>query len=264
MRNFAPMKCRKTYLVTVLLLCLVGSAAAQWLQPAPGHRRAVYGTDYYVSPSALDYSATARSIVGDASTRYDKAQRLYLWIAANISFDRSGRLRTADEAFRHRKAVCQGYCELFYRLGECVGLKPRLVYGKSRRPSAFNPHGTLEDHVWLSVMTEEGSILIDPTWGAGYYRGDEFVRQAEPLRWFDVDPAWFIFTHLPKNDQRQLLTPAVTDEQFARLTFVAPPAHPDVAEDAHKALQRALGIGVEPADCDSVATAAAPEDSIAR
>lgn len=250
------MKFRKTYLVLVLLLCLAGSAAGQWLQPQPGRKRAVYGVDFYISPSAYDYSLTAQSIVGDAETRYEKAQHIYLWLCNNLTFDRSGRFRTADDAFRYRKAVCQGYCELFYRLGECVGLKPRLVYGKCRLPRA----ATLQDHVWLSITTEEGDILVDPTWGAGFYRDGEFVRQDEPLKWFDVDPAWFIFTHLPDNSRRQHLSPAVTDEQFAQLPFVAPPAHPDVAEDAHKALHRALGIEDEPAAPDSIA--AAPEDSV--
>lgn len=252
------MKFRKTYLMLVLLLCLAGSAAGHWLQPQPGRKRAVYGTGFYISPSVIDYSVTARSIVGDASTRYEKAQRIYLWLCDNLTFDRTGRLRTADEAFQQRKAVCQGYCELFYRLGECVGLKPRLVYGKCRLPHT----ATLQEHVWLCISTEEGDILADPTWGAGFYRGNEFVHQDEPLRWFDVDPAWFIFTHLPDNSRRQHLSPTVTDEQFARLHFVAPPAHPDVAEDAHQALQRALGIEDEATEADSVDVAL--EDSTTR
>lgn len=234
------MKLFKTYIVIVLLCCLAGSAAGQWLQPSSGRKRAVFASDYYVSHSNYDYSPLARSIVGAATTRYDKAQLIYLWICDNITFDRTGKIRTADEAWRQRKAVCQGYCELFYRLGETVGVKPRLIYGKSRRPSHFSPYGTLEEHVWLSISTERGDILIDPTWGAGFYRGDQFVRQEYPLRWFDVDPAWFIFTHFPKNEQRQHLSSPVTKSQFARLHFVAPPAHPDVAEDAHEALARAL------------------------
>lgn len=260
MRTFAPMKFRKSYFVLVLLLCLVGTAVGQWRPSSSNHRKAVYGTDYYVAPSDIDYSTTALNIVDTVSSRYGKAQRIFLWICDNITFDRSGSVRTADGAWRQRTAVCQGYCELFYRLGETVGLKTRLVYGKCRRPSPSGTCGSLENHVWLSVATERGSILIDPTWGAGYFRGGNFVRQEEPLRWFDVDPAWFVFTHLPNNHQRQYLSSPITDEQFARLPFVAPPAHPDVAEDAHHALEHALSIISAPVD--TLAAAVENEDEV--
>lgn len=235
---------KKSLLLIVALLCLAGSVCAQFISLPPAKKRAAYGVDYYVSPSAYDYSGVARSIVGDAETRYDKAQRIYLWICDHVTYDRRGNIRTADEAWRTRTAVCQGYCELFYRLGETVGLKTRLVYGKCRRPMT----SILQDHVWLSVATEHGDILVDPTWGAGFYRGENFVHQSEPLRWFDVDPSWFIFSHLPKNEMRQHLNPAVTAEQFARLTFLVPPVNADSTRDAHKELQRALGVEDEDED----------------
>lgn len=235
LRNFATMKFRKTYLTILILLCITGTAVGQLLQPTPGRKRAVYGVGYYVSRSDYDYSSTAHEIVAGAATRYDKAQRIYLWLCRNITYDRTGQIRTADETFRRRTAVCQGYCELFYRLGECVGLKSRLVYGKCRRPN-----GSFQEHVWLLVTTEKGDILLDPTWGAGYYRGDRFVRQQEPLKWFDVDPAWFVFTHLPKSDSRQNLYPPVTQEQFAQLRFVTPPSATDEGVNAHDSLTHAL------------------------
>ncbi|MDO4211485.1 MAG: transglutaminase domain-containing protein [Bacteroidales bacterium] len=247
------MKSRKTYLTILLLLCLAGTAAGQWLQPTPGRKRAVYGVGYYVSPSSYDYSTLARSIVGSATTDYEKAQRIYLWLCDNITYDRSGQIRSADETYQRRTAVCQGYCELFYRLGETVGVKTRLVYGKCRRPASSDPSGHLQDHVWLSVATEKGDILVDPTWGAGFYRGGDFVRQTVPLRWFDVDPSWFVFTHLPDNSRRQHLAETISDADFLRLPFVAPPVPPEEAEDPHEALQRALDpLNVKMRECENV------------
>lgn len=260
------MKSRKTYLTILLLLCLAGTAAGQWLQPTPGRKRAVYGVGYYVSPSSYDYSTLARSIVGSATTDYEKAQRIYLWLCDNITFDRSGQIRSADETYQRRTAVCQGYCELFYRLGECVGVKPRLIYGKCRLPAVHGRPSTMQDHVWLSVSTAHGDILMDPTWGAGFYRGERFVRQSDPLKWFDVAPAWFVFTHFPDNSRRQHLSPAVTAEQFGRLPFVTPPSHSDVASDGHDALAGALAElrlpQVLPAKVDSVQAEALPADSL--
>lgn len=230
----------KRILAILLLVGLAMSGAAQWSSLPSAKKRAVFGSDYYVAPSQYDYSGVARRIVGDATTSYDKAQRIYLWLCGNVTFDRSRQIRTADETWQHRAAVCQGYCELFYRLGETVGVKTRLVYGKCRRPGSSDSNGHLQEHVWLSVATEKGDILIDPTWGAGFYRAGNFVRQTVPLRWFDVDPSWFVFTHLPDNSRRQHLDDPVSAADFLRLPFVEPPVPYEEAGDAHETLLRAL------------------------
>lgn len=186
---------------------------------APARKKAVYGPDYYVSPSALDYTEAARAIVGDASTDYERAERLYLWLCRNVTYDRSGQVRTADACWRRRTSVCQGYCELFYRMAESIGMRSKLVFGHCKHAGA---HAKLEDHTWLSVETEEGTILLDPTWGAGGYVRGEFVRLSNPLLWFDVAPEWFVFTHQPKSQRRQMLDVEVSDEQFEALPYVTP------------------------------------------
>lgn len=211
----------RTLLLPLLLclFCITGRVEAQPSSLAPARKKAVYGPDYYVSPSALDYTAAARAIVGDASTDYDRAERLYLWLCAHVTYDRSGQVRTADACWRRRTAVCQGYCELFYRLAETIGVRSKLVFGRCKHAGAYSK---LEDHTWLSVDTEEGTILLDPTWGAGGYVRGEFVRLRNPLLWFDVAPEWFIFTHQPKSHRRQCLDVDVSDEQFAALPYVTP------------------------------------------
>lgn len=208
--------------ILLLILGLSGVSVRVEAQPstlAAARKKAVYGTDYYVSPSTFDYTAAAQAIVGDASTAYDRAQRLYLWLCSNVTYDLSGTVRTADACWRRRTAVCQGYCELFYRMAETIGVKSKLVFGRCKHAGADT---ALEDHTWLSVETEKGPILLDPTWGSGGYAGGAFVRLANPLLWFDVAPAWFIFTHLPNNHRRQLLSAAVSDAQFGALPYVTP------------------------------------------
>lgn len=205
-----------------LLLCLFCSVCRVEAQPsslAPARKKAVYGADYYVSPSALDYTAAARAIVGDATTDYERAERLYLWLCANVTYDRTGQVRTADGCWTRRTAVCQGYCELFFRMAETIGVHSKLVFGRCKHAGV---HTKLEDHTWLSVETEEGTILLDPTWGAGAYVRGEFVRLRDPLLWFDVAPEWFVFTHQPKSHRRQMLDVEVSDEQFVALPYVTP------------------------------------------
>ncbi len=82
-----------------LLFCLFCSVCGVEAQPstlAPARKKAVYGTDYYVSPSVYDYTTAARAIVGDAPTDYEQAERLYLWLCAHVTYDLTGRVRTAD------------------------------------------------------------------------------------------------------------------------------------------------------------------------
>lgn len=205
-------------LLHLVLLCTVAVAAAQEVDAVKGRRRAVFTTEYYVSPTRYDFTPAARTIVGEAATDYEKAKRLFVWVSSHITYDTTGTVRTADEAWQQRRAVCQGYCELFYRLAQRVGVRSRLIYGKCRRP--LSP--ALVDHVWLGISTERGEILADPTWGAGIAYGGRFTPLADPLLWYDVDPAWLIFSHLPERARRQYLEPAVTTDEFARLPFTTP------------------------------------------
>lgn len=240
----APVSMFRTFLILVFLrlFSFADKAAAQPSSVAPVRKKAVYGTDYYVSPTVYDYTAAARTIVGDAATDYERAERLYLWLCAHVTYDRSGQVRTADACWTRRTAVCQGYCELFYRLAESIGMRSRLVFGRCKHAGQFTK---LEDHTWLSVETEDGDILLDPTWGAGNYVRGEFVRLRNPLLWFDVAPEWFVFTHQPKTHRRQMLDVDVSDEQFAALPYTTPLAAL-AGIDGRDALLRMLSGGDAP------------------
>lgn len=234
----------RTYFLLFLLclFCVADRVGAQPPALPPARKKAVYGVDYYVSPSAYDYTAAARAIVGDAATDYERAERLYLWLCAHVTYDRSGAVRTADACWTRRTAVCQGYCELFYRMAETIGLRSKLVFGRCKHAGQY---AKLEDHTWLSVETEEGNILLDPTWGAGGYLRGEFVRLSDPLLWFDVAPEWFVFTHQPKSHRRQYLDVEVNDEQFAALPYTTP-LTALAGIDARDALVRLLNGGDAP------------------
>lgn len=223
----------------IIALSMVSAMMAQTLPQKK--KRAVYGIDSYVSPSALDYSGVARQITAGATSKYDMAKALYLWLCENIEFDRTAQLRTADDCWKHRRAVCQGYCELFYRMGETVGLKSHLVFGKCKHGGAG---AALIEHTWLSVETERGDILIDPTWGAGSLVNGRFVRMAEPMIWFDANPYWLIFTHMPKSRKHQHLDDVISEEKFMQLPYMTPLTE-CFGVKAHEALQMSLE-GKEP------------------
>lgn len=176
------------------IICFLSlSTMAQGTALPSARKRAVYGKNYYVAPSRYDYRGVAREITEGKKTKYDKAQALYMWICSHIRYDHSNTLRTADECWDNGKAVCQGICELYYRMGRSIGLKPKLVMGMAKNIRS----GEMERHAWLTVKTEKGLIMLDPTWGAALSFHNEWTHLPDPLNWFDVDMEEFSKTHSP-------------------------------------------------------------------
>ena len=102
-------------------------------------------------------------------TTYQKVQAIYNWITANVKYDYSHMndptywpQYTAYAAAVQKKAVCQGYANLFYRLANDAGIDCRIITGK-----AYNSDGTA-DHAWNIVrMEDEKYYCLDATWDAG-------------------------------------------------------------------------------------------------
>ena len=102
-------------------------------------------------------------------TTYQKVQAIYNWITANVKYDYSHMndptywpQYTAYAAAVQKKAVCQGYANLFYRLANDAGIDCRIITGK-----AYNSDGTA-DHAWNIVRMEDGKYYcLDATWDAG-------------------------------------------------------------------------------------------------
>ena len=102
-------------------------------------------------------------------TTYQKVQAIYNWITANVKYDYSHlsdptylTQYTAYAAAVQKKAVCQGYANLFYRLANDAGIDCRIITGK-----AYNGTQT-EDHAWNIVrMADEKYYCLDATWDAG-------------------------------------------------------------------------------------------------
>ncbi len=174
-----------------------------------------------LSETKYDYSQVAAQITADCSSNYDKAKAIYRWLAANIAYDTSYSIYTADECWEQKRGVCQAYCELFSRLAEGVGMKVYVIAGKSK-----DTDGNISSmgHAWLFVVTsgESTGILVDPTWGAGSVDKGRFIRSDNDMSWFDVRPEWMIFSHFPDGEQWQLLDRPLSMEEFARIPSFRP------------------------------------------
>ncbi len=172
-------------------------------------------------PTTMTLEKAAKEITKTAKTDKEKARALFTWIKKNISYDYASvgnpdnfsdsslDARSAEGTFRNRKGVCDGYSSLFYEFGIFAGLDVDYVTGMVKLDSSYNKMNELTDeknaHAWNCVHTAKGDILLDCTWG-----------------WFDVDPAYMIFSHYPNGDNFQNLSTALTYGQFKDLPYVDP------------------------------------------
>ena len=165
----------------------------------------------------------ARLITQQSSTKIEKARAIFIWIACNIAYDTSFKIRTKEEALQQGKGVCEAYSGLFKSLGELSGLEVATVSGDSkqyfyRQPSDLDKGG----HAWNVVTADDGRyVIVDATWGAGHVRNRTFTRKLS-VHWFDPKPEICIFTHFPKEDKWQLLSPPVTRDEFLRMPPLSP------------------------------------------
>lgn len=102
-------------------------------------------------------------------TNYEKTKLIYDYICENISYDTEStdKLKhTAYAAIVNKKAVCQGYALLLYRMLEECGIDSRIIYGTSHN----------ELHGWN--ISELGSTyyLLDSTWDAGEAQYSYFLK----------------------------------------------------------------------------------------
>lgn len=178
----------------------------------------VQAQSYQVSPTKYDYSELAQSITQNAYTKLDKAKAIFDWITTHIAYDVSYSIYTADQCIEQGKGVCQAYSELFYRLCEPIGVPCTIIIGHNKDMwGNINQTG----HGWVYVETEKGGILIDPTWGAGSIVNNRFVPDKRDF-WFDVDPYWMIFTHIPRDSQWQLIDKPIDMATFVSLPVLKP------------------------------------------
>ena len=168
--------------------------------------------------------------------RFESAVMLK-FVTDSIDYDLSGSIHRADSCLLMRRGVCQAYCQLFYRIAEAAGLKVELIAGESRDADGRLMTG---GHMWLFAYTrQDHGILLDPTWGAGYFLEQRYQKNPDKWSWFAVEPEWMLLTHYPDHEHYQL-----TGRHLSRDEFLALPAvnvlYRTYGIDTHRLFQMAL------------------------
>ena len=143
--------------------------AGQEILEQDGQRMLVltYTTTYYTTLEQENQLAAAIPELLDQLNVYDaqpyeKVCAIYDYICQNIVYDNLGAMLgdklvySAYAALVQKRAVCQGYATLFYRLALELGLDTRLIAGTSKNAS----------HGWNIVRLDGKFYNVDPTWDA--------------------------------------------------------------------------------------------------
>jgi transglutaminase/protease-like cytokinesis protein 3 len=115
----------------------------------------------------------------------DVLRGIFVWIAKSVSYDieniyqihyseQPGEL--VEKTFLTRKAICQGYAELFNELCHQTGIQSSVVHGYTKQNGSISNAG----HAWVVAKSNDTWYCFDPTWGAGYIMEGKFVRSFSP------------------------------------------------------------------------------------
>jgi hypothetical protein len=160
----------------IFLLLLIGRSATAQVDTAIGLIEDVFGTDHLALASALCF---------DQPTEKEKANAIYNWVTHNISYDVKflRKPRHYDDKVEHalktKKAVCEGYSELFTELCRAAGLKAVNIEGYAKDWIFDNGDEMyIPRHEWSAVRINGKWQLVDATWGAGgLYQKRSWIRK---------------------------------------------------------------------------------------
>jgi hypothetical protein len=114
-----------------------------------------------------------------------------------------------ERTFQTRKAICQGYAELFNNLCRKSGVQSYVVHGYTRQNGEVQTTG----HAWIIVSVNNHWFGIDPTWGAGYVTEGRFTKSFS-WDYFMILPEIFIKTHMPFDPMWQCMDYPVSIQDF--------------------------------------------------
>ncbi|MFC6997417.1 transglutaminase domain-containing protein [Rufibacter roseus] len=163
-------------------------------------------------------------------TPQDRVRAAYMWLANNVAYDvaslngnmllRKGQ-NFIDQTLRTRKALCQGYAEVFQELCNRAGVKAYFVGGYTKQ---FGQVDYLR-HAWCAAQIDGKWYLFDPTWGAGFVQANKFVKKPTEKH-FMVAPSDMIQSHYPFDPLWQFSLSPIKSKEFDAGISPATPRKP--------------------------------------
>lgn len=196
-----------------------------------------------------DVEALTAYLIQPATNDLQKVRSFYVWIAENIAYDIHTFLHynpnryekvLPNEVLKRRKAVCQGYAELFLAMCQISDIPCYLIPGYSKGINAGDLDFTSADHAWNAVKIDGKWHLLDVTWGSGGLTDQlKFVKQFNE-EYFLATPSIFIQDHMPLDPMWQLLDCPV---RMASFVSGAADVQQDLAASAADCREQHMPIG---------------------
>ena len=162
-------------------------------------------------------------LIEPAQTDLERVRVIYRWITDNIAYDTDAFFTgqygdtSPEGVLDSGKSICSGYSGLFKSLLDLAGV-PAVEINGYAKGYGYTEGKTYSrtNHAWNAVEIEEEWYFIDTTWAAGFVNGRDFNKRLEEF-WFLTPPDQYIFSHLPKDPQWQLLDQVISKERFEEL-----------------------------------------------
>ncbi len=171
------------------------ASAKRYVNPQTGEYRMAltYNFTYYTTKEQEDeLTVEVERLLESFSftqqtTDREKIDTIYGYITTTVVYDYDNLNRkdtfmhhTAYAAMMYKKAVCQGYALLFYRLAKECGIDTRLISGLGG-----NPPG---EHGWNIVQLGNYYYYVDATWDAGLTDYQYYLKGTEDFLGHINDP----------------------------------------------------------------------------
>ena len=162
----------------------------------------------------------------DGKTTYQKVKAIYDWITRNVRYDEKNKddnsyylKYTAYAAAIDKKAVCQGYTNLFYRLANDAGIDCRIITGGN--------------HAWNIVQMDDGKYYcMDATWDEGQSSYSYFLKGLPE----------FSKTHRPQTDPQNTPYWTAYESKMSDTDYNAAPVVPKPTVPANVKLVSAKAV----------------------
>ncbi len=145
------------------------------------------------------------------NTEIEKSRSIFRWITNNIAYDVNKQItvfknendfsQDALRVLKNKRAVCEGYANLFFELCKRSGLIAQVVTGYAITDGFTIP----QPHAWNAVRLNNEWKLLDATWAAGGVDGGKntFKKKFDET-FFLLSADSFLLTHYPIDPMWQL------------------------------------------------------------
>lgn len=199
--------------IVVVIGVMVVSSFSAFCQVSAGDKMAL---EIPVASTNSTHSISAYAMSHYTSDS-DRIRALFVWVANNIDYDVAKLTQPPPttpplpaDVLTTRKALCQGYADLFITLCHECNIPAIFVGGYTKFST-----GTVSDlaHAWVAAPIGERWFLFDPTWAAGTVENNRFTRSYSD-RYYKVPPEQMIKDHMPFDPMYQFLNFPVRYDAF--------------------------------------------------